>query len=142
MKGKGAREFDDRLVHASADLIRKRWNPEPSPTWLTFVPSHTHRALVPDFAKSLAAALDVPCVAAVKMVRSNQPQKEMENAYHRCLNLDGVFSISEPVSDGPVLLIDDAFDSGWTFAVIAALLRRAGSGPVFPFAIMSTATSS
>ena len=142
MKGKGDRQFDERLVRASADLIRKRWNPEPRPTWLTFVPSRTHRTLVPAFAERLAEALGLPCVDAVKMVKSNQPQKEMENAYHRCFNLDGVFAISESLSDGPVLLIDDAFDSGWTFAVIAALLRQAGSGPVFPFAVMSTATSS
>jgi len=35
----------------------------------------------------------------------------------------------------PVLLVDDVTDSGWTLAVIATLLRRAGSGPVFPLAL-------
>jgi ATP-dependent DNA helicase RecQ len=36
---------------------------------------------------------------------------------------------------GAVLLIDDVVDSRWTFTVIAALLREAGSGPVFPLAL-------
>jgi hypothetical protein len=36
---------------------------------------------------------------------------------------------------GPVLLVDDMFDSGWTFTVIGVALRESGSGPVFPFAL-------
>jgi ATP-dependent DNA helicase RecQ len=36
---------------------------------------------------------------------------------------------------GCVLLVDDIVDSGWTFAVVSALLREAGSGPVFPLAL-------
>jgi ATP-dependent DNA helicase RecQ len=142
MKGKSNRQFDVRLVTASADLIRERWQPEPEPTWVTFVPSSLHPALVSQFAEQLAGVLDLPCVDSVKRVRENQPQKEMENTHHRCRNLDGVFAISADVKEGQtVLLVDDAFDSGWTFAVVAALLRRAGSGPVIPFAVMSTATS-
>ena len=42
------------------------------------------------------------------------------------------------VSD-PVILIDDVVDSRWTFTVISALLKQGGSGPVFPFALASTA---
>jgi len=34
-----------------------------------------------------------------------------------------------------VLLVDDMVDSRRTFTVIAALLRAAGSGPVFPLAL-------
>lgn len=143
MQGKSARQFDARLVKASATLIQERWHPEPIPTWLTFVPSRNHPALVAKFAEKLAAELGLSFVDAVHTVTDNQPQKEMENTYHRCSNLDGVFKIStEAVGAGAVLLVDDAFDSGWTFAVIAALLKRAGSGPVFPFAVMSTSTGS
>jgi ATP-dependent DNA helicase RecQ len=38
-----------------------------------------------------------------------------------------------------VLLVDDVVDSGWTLTVLAALLRQAGSGPVLPLALASTA---
>ena len=66
----------------------------------------------------------------------------MENAQHQCQNLDGAFAITDTIPSGSVLLVDDAVDSGWTFAVIAALLRQQEAGPVFPFAVMSTSTNS
>jgi ATP-dependent DNA helicase RecQ len=140
--GKRAGVFDRRLIKASAEMIRKRWNPEPAPSWLTFVPSRRHPKLVSSFSHALAEELGIPCSEVIQVVRNNQPQKAMENTHHRCRNLDGVFATSDDVPAGPVLLVDDAVDSGWTFAVTAALLRRAGAGPVFPFAIMSTSTSS
>ena len=37
--------------------------------------------------------------------------------------------------DGPVLLVDDVIDSGWTATVVARLLRRAGASAVLPFAL-------
>ena len=36
---------------------------------------------------------------------------------------------------GPVLLVDDIVDSRWTMTAIGWLLREAGSGPVYPFAL-------
>ncbi len=36
---------------------------------------------------------------------------------------------------GPVLLVDDLVDSGWTLTVAARLLRRAGAPAVLPFAL-------
>ena len=137
-QGKRKGCFDGNLVKASATLIRDNWRPDPAPIWVTYVPSHRHPALVADFAQELARKLGLPCIDAVQKVNKNSPQKRMENTHFRCRNLDGAFTISSRIKPGPVLLIDDIVDSGWTFAVIAALLRRAGSGPVFPFAIAST----
>ena len=37
--------------------------------------------------------------------------------------------------DGPVLLVDDLVDSGWTMALVARLLRRSGVPGVLPFAL-------
>jgi ATP-dependent DNA helicase RecQ len=36
---------------------------------------------------------------------------------------------------GPVLLVDDVVDSGWTLTIAAVLLQREGCGPVYPFAL-------
>ena len=36
---------------------------------------------------------------------------------------------------GPVLLVDDFADTGWTLAVAARLLRRAGAEGVFPLVL-------
>ena len=140
LRSKRDNRMDPRLVQASVDSIRDRWGPDPFPEWLTYVPSLKNPALVADFAEKLAEALGIPCRSLVKKVRQNEPQKKMENSAFQCRNLDGCFEISGEVEDSPVLLVDDAVDSGWTFAVIAALLRREGAGPVYPFALASTST--
>jgi ATP-dependent DNA helicase RecQ len=135
---KHAGRFRDELADALVEMVRDRWKPLPAPAWLTCVPSHNHPELVPVFARLLAEKLGIPFVAAISKVHSNQPQKVQQNRFHQCNNLDGVFKIAASIPAGPVLLIDDIVDSGWTMTVLAALLRTAGSGPVWPVALATT----
>ena len=121
-------------------MIRERWQPMPTPRWVTCVPSRNHPTLVPDFARRLAEQLGLPFVEAIAKVRDNEPQKMQQNRFHQCRNLDGVFQVAEGIPAEPVLLVDDIIDSGWTVTVLAALLQRAGSGPVFPVALASTSS--
>ncbi len=139
---KHAGHFRDELVEAVAEMLEQRWQPNPAPQWVTCVPSLRHPALVPDFAQRLAARLGLPFVDAIHKVVDNEPQKNQQNRFHQCRNLDGVFEVSEGIPDTPVLLVDDVIDSGWTVTVLAALLRQAGSGPVYPVALASTSTGS
>jgi len=139
--GKELGHFDDALVSAMAEMIQSRWQPNPKPTWLCCVPSLGHPTLVPDFAQRLANALGVPFVNCVIKVRQNEPQKWQNNRFHQCRNLDGVFAVNAYIPPGPVLLVDDVIDSGWTMTVIAALLKQAGSEHVYPLAISSTASN-
>ena len=132
--------FRKELVDAMAEMIQDRWKPTPMPEWVAWVPSLARPNLVADFAKRLAAALRMPYLQAVEKIRENEPQKEQQNRDHQCSNLDGVFRIAGEVPSGPVVLIDDVVDSGWTLAVVAALLLEAGSGPVFPAALASATT--
>lgn len=141
MHGKKHHAFDPRLAAACVRMINERWLPNPMPTWITFVPSQNHPALVKSFAQQLAEQLGLPLIESIFKARINQPQKQMENTDFRCKNLDGSFSIQNIRQGEPVLLIDDAVDSGWTFTVTAALLIREGSGSVFPLAVISTTTN-
>jgi ATP-dependent DNA helicase RecQ len=138
-EGKERNHFDDALVEAMAEMINERWRPSPAPTWICCIPSLGHQTLVPDFAKKLAICLNIPFIAAICKVKNNQPQKSQNNRFHQCRNLDGVFTVIDDIPDGPVLLVDDMIDSGWTLTVVAALLRSADSGLVYPVAISSTA---
>ncbi|WP_461641118.1 RecQ family ATP-dependent DNA helicase [Labilibaculum euxinus] len=134
--------FRDELVDAFVEMINKRWKPTPSPTWVTCIPSHRHPDLVPSFAKRVAEKLGLPFISAIDKIEETEPQKEQENNYYQCKNLDGVFEINEKVKDTePVLLIDDAIDSGWTLTIATALLRRAGSGIVYPATLTSTSVN-
>jgi ATP-dependent DNA helicase RecQ len=134
---KHAGRFRDELVEAVAEMVRDRWRPEPAPAWVACVPSRTHPELVPDFARRLAQALGLPFVSALEKALENQPQKLQQNRFHQCHNLDGAFAIRGSIPAEPVLLVDDVVDSGWTMTVAAALLRQAGSGPVWPLALAS-----
>lgn len=131
--------FSDELVEAFVEMITVRWKPSPFPTWVTCIPSHRHPELVPSFAKRVAYKLDLPFIAVINKVNETEPQKEQENSYYQCRNLDGAFEITEGIKlDEPVLLIDDAIDSGWTLTIASALLRRAGTGVVYPATLTST----
>jgi ATP-dependent DNA helicase RecQ len=137
---KHAGHFRDELVEAVAEMIEQRWHPDPAPQWVTCVPSINHPRLVPDFAQRLATRLGLPFMDAIHKIVNNEPQKNQQNRFHQCRNLDGVFEISEAIPETPVLLVDDVIDSGWTVTVLAALLRRAGSEAVYPVALASTST--
>lgn len=54
------------------------------------------------------------------------------------LQLDDELAGRLPAVDGPVLLVDDRVDTGWTMSVAASLLRRAGADAVLPFALATT----
>jgi ATP-dependent DNA helicase RecQ len=132
--------FHQALVEASVSLIRA-WDPQPAPAWVTYVPSLTRDTLVAGFAGRLAGELGLPLHAVVTKVAISQPQKEMQNSAQQYRNIAEAFEVTGPAPSGPVLLVDDVFDSRWTLTVIGVLLREAGSGPVFPFVLAAAAGS-
>lgn len=134
--------FSDELVNACVDLFRA-WKPEPNPDWVACIPSLRRPNLVPDFARRLAAALGLPCVEVLKMKQQRDEQKTKRNLMQQAQNVDDVMEVSTevPMPSGPVLLIDDVVDSRWTLTIAGYLLQEAGSGPVFPLALASSAGS-
>ena len=135
-EGKLSGTFSDSLVEETLKMI-ERWGIEVS--WVTCVPSRNHPNLVPDFAKKIAQDLQLPFMDVIEKVRSNDFQKNQENTFHQAKNLDGVFEVDgEKINTLPVLIIDDIFDSGWTFTVCTALLKNAGVKKVYPLALSSS----
>ncbi|MEH2036900.1 RecQ family ATP-dependent DNA helicase [Nostoc sp.] len=127
--------FDDALVQGAFEMIQN-WQPQPFPTWVTCVPSLNRPELVPNFAQRLAEKLGLPFMPIVQKVQQTELQKKMSNSYQQAHNLDGAFAVDFwKGMSGSVFLVDDIVDSRWTFTVIAALLRRANSGVVFPVAL-------
>ncbi len=128
-------EFDDQMVDASALLIRERWQPEPFPEWVTAIPSRRHPGLVYDFASRLATSLGIPFVAALVRTSEALEQKLMANSSMQARNVAGTLGTIDQIPVGPVLLIDDIVDSGWTLTLAGWLLRKKGSGVVHPFTL-------
>jgi ATP-dependent DNA helicase RecQ len=130
--------FSDDLVAACVKMIQE-WNPQPSPTWVTCVPSLRHPELVPNFAQRLAAALGLPFHMVIAKTDARPEQKTMANSTQQARNIDGSLALNgQPVPPGPVLLVDDMVDSRWTLTVSAWLLRKSGSGVVWPMALSET----
>ena len=77
----------------------------------------------------------------IRKVRDTEPQKTRANSFQQVQNIAGAFVVDGTmVRPEPVLLIDDMVDSRWTFTVLAVLLRKAGSGPVYPFALADSSS--
>lgn len=130
--------FADSLVAACVKMI-DGWNPQPTPAWVTCIPSLRHPDLVPDFAQRLAGALNLPFHRLLQKTDNRPEQKTMANSAQQARNIDGSLALNgQAVPDGPVLLIDDMVDSRWTLTVAAWLLRKGGSGAVWPLALSQT----
>lgn len=137
--GKHNNVFSDELLPPMLKMIQSM-SFAVQPTWLCYVPSLRHPTLVRDFAFKLASMLGIYCADTVSMTQLRPAQKTLENSFRRSENLDGLFRIDPAqVYAGSVLLLDDSVDSGWTFTVVAALLKQHGVERVYPIALANTA---
>ncbi|WP_145539037.1 RecQ family ATP-dependent DNA helicase [Yersinia alsatica] len=129
--------FSERLVQACAQMILT-WDPKPSPTWVTAVPSLKNPLIVPDFARSLAKRLNLPFHMVLSKAEDRPEQKTMANSTQQARNLDGSLAMTMHPPKGPVLLIDDIVNSRWTLTVASWLLRQNGSGEILPVVLSYT----
>lgn len=130
--------FSDQLVQACAEMIAQ-WQPNPAPEWVTAIPSLKHPEIVPSFARRLADYLGLPFYQVLVKTEDRPEQKTMANSSQQARNLDGSLGlVDQPIPRGPVLLVDDIVNSRWTLTVAAWLLRKAGSGEVWPVALSQT----
>lgn len=125
--------FSDELVRASVQLIHDIWKPDVE--WVTAIPSRRHLDLVPDLAKRLAQQLNLPFYPALERVSDAPEQKSMQNSSMQARNVVGSLGTTGTIPLGPVLLVDDILDSGWTLTMAGYLLKKEGSGPVYPFTL-------
>lgn len=133
---KSAGHFRDELVDAVKEMLY-RWNPDPFPKWITSIPSLHRPNLVKDFCDRLSKKLSIPYIQLIRKSKDNSPQKEQQNGYHQCKNLDGAFVVEGDPPNAPGLLLDDVVNSGWSLTIGSALLLRQGSGPILPVALTS-----
>jgi ATP-dependent DNA helicase RecQ len=127
--------FEESIVHSAADQLRLFVEVNQI-SWICPIPSKRHPLLVADFAKRLAHELRLDFTQALHAKDLHQSQKSLNNSYFQARNLDGAFEVEvQEVKSSNVLLVDDFVDSRWTVTVAGALLRQAGSGLVFPYAL-------
>ena len=131
-RGLGAGRLDDELVAAAVALLRE-WRPPVA--WIAAVPSARRGDVVADFARRLAAALDLPFADVLARACERPPQREMANSAQQVGNVRGAFAVKAAPPPGAGLLVDDVRFSGWTLAMVAGQLRRRGASAVYPLAL-------
>lgn len=129
--------FPEEIVDRVVEMISE-WSIPDRPKWVTCVPSTRSGDLVPSVASRIASKLGLPFLPIIAKTRVTDPQKGQENSAHQGANVDAAFGLTETPPPDAVFLIDDLVDSRWTLTEIGRLLRRSGSGPVFPIALAST----
>jgi ATP-dependent DNA helicase RecQ len=85
----------------------------------------------------------LPLLGTVPPAPGAEPDAGRTNSAQRVKALYGDGGISLPPElaasladlSGPVLLVDDYVDSGWTVALVARELRQAGAPAVLPLAL-------
>jgi len=128
----------DEVVDGMVRVL-SRWRPSwtDRPTWITTVPSRRRPGLVADLARRIGGIGKLPVHPALDRAKDTPAQARMDNSARQAANAIAGLRVADGLTPppGPVLLVDDLVQSGWTLTVAAALLREAGSGPVYPLAL-------
>jgi ATP-dependent DNA helicase RecQ len=126
----------DDLVRASVQVLAS-WDWAERPAAIVHVASARHAALIGDLAARLG---QIGRLAHLGGVDHRGPSSAGRS--NSALRLRQVWdsyavpgSLGTALDGQPVLLVDDYTDTGWTFTVVARLLRAAGAGAVYPFAL-------
>ncbi|MFF2009920.1 RecQ family ATP-dependent DNA helicase [Streptomyces sp. NPDC058195] len=112
------------------------------PVGVVAVPSLTRPQLVGSLAQGIATVGRLPFLGTLAYTGPDGAHAaRRSNSAQRLKGLSNAFAVPQELAGslartpGPVLLVDDATDSGWTLAVAARLLRRAGSERVLPLVL-------
>ena len=110
------------------------WGWTARPVGVVGVGSRTRPHQLVHLARRIAEIGRLPLLGTAEPV-GPRPQPSANSAQRLAAVWDG-FTVPELAGvAGPVLLVDDVVDSGWTATVVARLLRRAGAPAVLPFAL-------
>ncbi|AUI57136.1 ATP-dependent DNA helicase RecQ [Amycolatopsis sp. BJA-103] len=133
-------ELPDAVFQACIEVL-KGWQWTARPVAVVEVPSATRPQLVHSLATKLASIGRLEYLGAIT---SAGPPPRQANSAQRLADLWKRLSLPEELAarvaaaEGPILLVDDLIDTGWTVTLSARLLRQAGARAVLPFALAST----
>ncbi|HWM38624.1 MAG TPA: helicase-related protein, partial [Streptomyces sp.] len=112
------------------------------PVGVVAVDSRSRPQLVRSLGERISAVGRIPLLGTVTYAEGTAPvAPPRSNGAQRLRALHGALMLPPAVAqaaadaDGPVLLVDDFADTGWTLAVAARLLREAGAERVLPLVL-------
>ena len=122
-------------VIAGVIEVLKAWGWDERPVAVAALPSRSRPLLVGSLARQLAHVGRLPLLGTLEQVRPTAGPRS--NSAQRLRLVRGAFAVPAgwEVPEGPVLLVDDRTDSGWTLTEGARLLRHAGATAVLPLVL-------
>ncbi|HET9172865.1 MAG TPA: DEAD/DEAH box helicase [Actinospica sp.] len=119
------------------------WSGVGRPVGIVTVESRTRPRLLASLAEGVAQIGKLPIAGSVHRVREDAHAGPSNSAWrlravHEAFDLSAELRNRLTECPGPVLLVDDYVDSGWTMTVAARLLCQAGAPAVLPLALALT----
>jgi ATP-dependent DNA helicase RecQ len=117
------------------------WGWEKRPVGVVTVASTARGQLIESLAARLGQAGRLPVLGRVEYTPRDGAVGGTENSAQRLRALWDRFRLPTALAaslaslEGPVLLVDDRVDTGWTMTVVARTLREAGAPAVLPLAL-------
>jgi ATP-dependent DNA helicase RecQ len=121
------------------------WNWAQRPTAVVTMPSRTRPLLIGSLGQRIASIGRLTYLGALGYATPDGPGPRRHNSAQRLGTVWRALTVPADLraaiaasGTGPVLLVDDQIDTGWTMTVGAALLRDAGAPAVLPLALAAT----
>ncbi|MFI0418210.1 RecQ family ATP-dependent DNA helicase [Spongiactinospora sp. 9N601] len=129
-------------VFGAVIKVLSAWEWRERPVAVVNVPSARRPALVRGLAERLASVGRLSYLGELGY-RSGPPGRQFNSAQRvqairATLTTPPELAAALTAAGGPVLLVDDRVDTGWTMTMSAALLRHAGAPAVLPLALAVT----
>ncbi|MBK1786443.1 RecQ family ATP-dependent DNA helicase [Prauserella cavernicola] len=131
----------DQVFQACVSVLAA-WDWAVRPVAVVALGSYTRPELTRDLATRLS---QIGRLELLGTIEAQGPPPRRANSAQRLADLWGRLSLPDSLraavsgAGGPVLLVDDLVDTGWTMTVATRLLRQAGAPAVLPFALAATA---
>jgi ATP-dependent DNA helicase RecQ len=136
------RAVSDDLFKAVVQVLAA-WDWDSRPVGVVTMPSRTRPVLISALGERIASIGKLTCLGSLDYADGESPGRQ-HNSAKRLAALARHLTVPDPLAAalagnvGPVLLVDDLSDTGWTLTFAAKLLRDAGAEAVLPFALAVT----
>ncbi len=133
-------EVSEDVVQAAVKVLAS-WDWSDRPAAVMALDSQAHPLLISSLARKLAELGRLADLGTLRYAADRRPVTAANSAY-RVAALHQSWSSPDAdkirVAGGPVLLVDDMTDTGWTMTMAARVVRAAGAPEVLPFALAAT----
>jgi ATP-dependent DNA helicase RecQ len=136
-------------VIAAVVQVLASWQWEQRPSGVVSIPSRSRPQLIGGLAARIAEIGRIPYLGQLVYAGGDSASGTMTGRQHNSAqrlravwhSVEVPAAVSAGLADltGPVLLVDDQLDTGWTMTIAAMAIRQAGAPAVLPFTLATVA---